>query len=120
MTINTQTLLDELKQFTGTEQWYRNPLYRDFVYTDGVKYLAEKAGAYWLIDYVFSNQLTPKIRQEEFQVWNIKTDNNSAIIRVEDGHDNLLQSFELNYTDFPLTELSLWFTDRTLLLPSEY
>lgn len=120
MTMNTKILLEELSQFTGTEQWYRNPLFRNYVYTDGVKYLAEKAGAYWLIDYIFSNQLTPKIRKEEFQNWKVKTNNNSAIIRVEDGRDNLIQKFKLEYTDFPFEEFNLWFTDNTLLLPSEY
>ncbi len=40
----------ELAQFTGTEYWYRHAFKRSITYTDGVKYVAEKAGAYWLID----------------------------------------------------------------------
>ena len=101
-------LIQELKQFTGSDIVYRNPLFGKFVYTEGVKHLAEKAEAYWLIDYVFSNQLDKKIKAEEFQVWKIKVcDDKSAVIRVEDGNDNLVKQFKLEFTDFPLKEFSL-------------
>lgn len=125
-TINISRLKAELKQFTGTEDWYKNPLFPKFLYTDGVKYLAEQAGAYWLIDYVFSNQSDPKIKQEPFQVWKISVmESNEAFIVVEDGNNKIIKRFHIEYTDFP-AELcgekgfSLWFTDRVLLLPSEY
>jgi hypothetical protein len=39
-----------LRQFTGTENWYRHGLVRSVLYTDGAKYVAESAGAYWLLD----------------------------------------------------------------------
>ena len=120
MTINPNQLKAELKQFTGTEQFYKNPLFPNYVYTDGIKYLAETAGAYWLIDYVLSNQLNLSIKNEPFQVWKIKVKDNSAIIRVEDGDKHLVKQFKLGFTDFPLDEITIWLTDRTLLLPSEY
>jgi len=49
-----EELLAALAHFTGTTQWYRNPMFPAYTYTDGVKFLAEEAGEYWLIDYVFS------------------------------------------------------------------
>jgi len=114
-------LLHELRYFTGSEQFFRNPLFPGFVYTEGVQYLAEKAQAYWLIDYVLSNQYEPQIKAQPFQVWEITVkEDDSATIRVEDGNKNKVKQFELNYTDFPLKEFSLWLVDKTLLLPSEY
>lgn len=118
--INTGKLLHDLQNFTGTENWYKNPLFPNCLYTDGVKYLAEQANCYWLIDYIFSNQHLSKISKEPFQTWTIKTNDNQATIIVEDGNDNLVKKFELEFTDFPLKEFTLWFTDRILLLPSEY
>lgn len=118
--IDTQKLLYNLTQFSGTETWYKNPLFPNYLYTDGVKYLAEQANCYWLIDYVFSNQLDSKIRQEAFQTWQIKTHDNQATIIVEDGNDNIIKQFKLEFSDFPLKEFTLWFTNNTLLLPSEY
>ena len=118
---NTQKLLNELNQFNGTENWFRNPLFPQFLYTDGVKYLAENAGCYWLIDYIFSNQIIKCLKDESFQVWKLKVNaNQSARVIVEDGNDKELTSFNLEYTDFPIEEFTLWLVDKTLLLPSEY
>ena len=113
-------LLNELAQFTGTSQWYRNPLFKNFLYTDGVQHLAENAGAYWLIDYIFSNQIIPEIKRQEFQVWIITVEDSKAEIRVEDGNDNVIKEFKIPFTDFPLPEFRLWFSENVLLLPSEY
>ncbi|MFK7979280.1 MAG: DUF6876 family protein [Saprospiraceae bacterium] len=118
--INTQKLIHDLAQFSGTENWYRNPLFPKYLYTDGVKYLAEQASCYWLIDYIFSNQIDAKIRSEEFQTWKIITKDNQATIIVEDGNHNIVKQFKLEFTDFRLKEFTLWFTNSTLLLPSEY
>lgn len=114
-------LLAELQHFTGSEKIYRNPLFRKFAYTEGVQYLAEKAGAYWLIDYILSNQIDEQIKAVDFQAWKIKVnDDNSAVIRLEDGNGNLVKEFELEFTDFPLKEFTLWLYNNTLLLPSEW
>ncbi len=111
----------ELRQFTGTEQYYYNPLFKDFKYTDGVKFLAERAGAYWLLDYIFSNQPHRSLKGETFQVWKIRVNqDDSATLTVEDGNDNVLTTFRIEYTDFPLEEFNLWLIDKVLILPSEY
>jgi hypothetical protein len=41
-----------LRQFNGTENWYRHGLIRNVAYTDGAQYVAEHAGAYWLLDII--------------------------------------------------------------------
>lgn len=114
-------LLEELKQFTGSDTFYRHPLYRKYVFTEGVKYLAEEAGAFWIIDYIFSNQMEKAIQGQNFQVWELDVqDDESAVFRVEDGNSNLVKQFTIPYTDFPLKTFTLWFIGETLLLPSEY
>jgi hypothetical protein len=50
----------DLAQFIGTENYYR---YLGINLTDGVKFLADEAGAYWLVDIVsiaqkFGNAVT--------------------------------------------------------------
>ena len=40
----------ELAKFTGSEHWYRHALNRKVLFTDGAKYVADRAGAYWLLD----------------------------------------------------------------------
>ena len=39
-----------LAQFTGSTHFYRHGLVREVLYTEGVEYVAETAGAYWLLD----------------------------------------------------------------------
>ena len=58
-------LSTDLEQFTGTEHWYKHQFGGH--YTDGVRYLAQTAGAYWLIDAIFSYR-----RAERFQVWTLE------------------------------------------------
>jgi hypothetical protein len=44
--MSTKTLNeDDLAYFTGTTQWYRHPLVRSVLYTDGVQYVAQAGGA---------------------------------------------------------------------------
>jgi hypothetical protein len=111
----------DLAGFTGSEQFFRHWL-RKCVYTEGVAYVAEHAGAFWLVDEIAISQTRPKVKAEEFQVWILKVDleKRSAVLRCEDGNDNLVFSKVIPYTDFPLPEIRFYFTDSTILLPSEY
>ena len=111
----------ELKHFTESEQIFYNPLFPKFRYTDGVKYLAQEAHCYWLLDHIFIHQHLEEIRKNHFQVWKLKVAKGDAsTITVEDGNSNLIKSFKLEYTDFPLDEIDLWFIEGTLILPTEY
>lgn len=110
----------KLSEFTGNDYFFRSAIFRDCVYTEGVKFLAEQAEAYWLLDYIFSKQ-QEGLTEYPFQVWKISVaEDESASIILEDGDDNRIKSYHLDYTDFPIREFTLWFTNKTLLLPNEY
>ena len=50
---NAATLSEsQLRQFTGSENWYRHGINRSVFYTDGAQFLAEQGGAYWLLDII--------------------------------------------------------------------
>jgi hypothetical protein len=119
----TQTTLTkvELAQFTGTETWYRHALNPSVLYTDGIKYLAERAGAYWLVDEIALGQTLPTLKAEGFQVWKLQVaDNDSAVLICEDGNDTEVYRKDIPFTDFPLPEIMIFYTDNVILLPSEY
>lgn len=120
MTNNTLTIIqaieieNDLKQFTGTEQYHRH--FMGGLFTDGVDYMAENFGAYWLLDIIFSYQ-----RKEPFQVWELKVENDKGTVTmVEDTDCPILVRQEIPFTDFPLPYFKLWLCDGVLLLPSEY
>ncbi len=41
---------EDLSQFTGSTEFYRHAFNRAVIYTEGVQYLADNAGAHWLVD----------------------------------------------------------------------
>lgn len=118
---NTLTA-DDLRQFTGTEHWFRHPINRKVLYTEGVQFLAERAGAYWLLDEIAIIQpYNKRIAAEAFQLWKLTVNPDStALLVCEDGNLNVIYRKEITFTDFPLPEIKLYFTDNVILLPSEY
>lgn len=112
----------DLAQFCGTDNWWRHWTGR-ITYTDGVKFLAEKSGAYWLIDLVASYQ-TPRLRREEFQIWTLTVDREQsppAVATCQSDTDKpLLVRQEIEHTDFPLAAITLWLVKGVLMLPNEY
>ena len=123
MNKKTQLREEDLKQFTGSETWYRHSLFRKFLYTDGVQYVAEVGEAYWLIDKIFScHACVAKLEGEEFCVWDLtlNKDGQGATLICTDGNENKLYAEKILFTDFPLKTLRLFLQNNTLLLPSEY
>ncbi len=112
----------ELSQFTGSETWYRHAINRKVLFTDGAKYVADNAGAYWLLDEIAIIQPhEPRIAATPFQVWKLAVNaDHTAELICEDGNDNLVYKKAISFTDFPAEGITLWFTDNTILLPSEY
>jgi hypothetical protein len=120
----------ELPHFTGTENytnmrypWLRVP----FLLTDGAKYLAEKAKAFWLMDAIASYQINKKVAGEPFQVWELVVNADcKAILTCTNGNKRILVKQEIPYTDFPLDQISLYAAEddglggRVVMLTSEY
>jgi hypothetical protein len=120
---DTKTLTeDDLIQFTRSEQWYRHAMVRDILYTDGVKHVAETAGAYWLIDEItFAQHGNKRLAAEEFQSWKLNVNaDHAATLTCEDGNGGVVFTKAIEYSDFPLEEITLYFMNKTILLPSEY
>lgn len=122
MTMTKELTAGDLRQFTGSEQWYRHGIVRDVLFTDGAKYVADQAGAYWLLDEIALAQRYDKnVAGEEFQVWTLNVnDDRTATLACDDGNGNVVYSKRVPFTDFPLDEISLYYCNKTILLPSEY
>ena len=111
----------DLAQFTGTDHWYRHNLVPNVTYTDGVKFMAEKCGAYWLIDEIaLAQAFEPRVKAEEFQVWELIVTESTATLSCDDGNGNVVLSKHIPCTDFPLYTIDLWVEGGVILLPSEH
>jgi hypothetical protein len=107
-----------LDQFYGTEQYYRHPL-TNSVYTDGVKYFAEKAGAYWFLDIVFS-EYTSLFSVDDFLSITLFVGSLGADISVTNGDEDILATKRIQFTDCPQGEYKFFYADNVLMLTTEY
>ncbi len=125
MTISTEikSLNDEFAGFTGTAQYYQHWL--GGVFTDGIKAMADKFKAYWLLDIPFTYQTSRKVTAEKFQIWTITSEDKKAVIemKADDGLPVIVR-VKIEYTTFPEGVLKMYYIDdgsyKVLLLPSEY
>lgn len=127
-------LLAELRQFTGDLERYRHPLNPRLLYTPGVQFLAESAGAYWLIDAIASWIGTPQYlaavvtdeRINDLHFWKLAVHSNQSatLSAVADADEPPFLVQQIAYTDFCLESIDLWcgFDGQhyTLYLPSEH
>lgn len=113
----------DLREFTGSENWYRYSPFQPFLYTDGVQYVAEKGGAYWLLDKIFSCQsCVPGLTDEPMCFWELtlNTEGEGARLVCTDGNCQQLYAENILFTDFPLKKIKFYFQNNVLFLPSEY
>lgn len=110
-----------LDQFTGSEAYHRFSPLSKLVITDGVKYLCDTVGAYWLMDVISSYQKDCMKDEmlKEFQLWTLRTNNKSGIVTCERDTNDVAFSQTIKYTDFPLPEIKLYCSNGVILLPSE-
>ena len=115
----TTITLQDLRQFTGTTQWYRHSL-TGLLYTDGVHFLAEEVQADWIIDLIASYQY--RMANVRFQVWTIKPYGEEYVALCQDGDENFICQQVFPFTDLPATlmPLKLFVQNNVLFLPSEY
>ncbi len=124
----------DLRQFTGSLERFRHPLNPRVIYTPGVRFLAEQAGAYWLLDviasYIGSSEMTRAIRADdrlaEMQFWrlNVHPEGGAEVLCRADSDEPAAIRQKIAFTDFPLDHADIWaaFDGRhwTLYLPSEH
>lgn len=116
----SKQLKENLAQFYGSENHFTNPLVK-FNYTDGVKYFAENAGAYWLLQEINSLYIKLlKINKTEFLDIKVFSKENKADIIIDDGNDNILIKKHIGFTDLPEGEWKFFLYDNVLMLPGEY
>lgn len=124
-----------LRQFTGDLERYPHPINRRVIYTPAVQYLAEEAGAYWLIDAIaswigshsFNTALAADERLQSMHFWQLRVDHadHSAVLTaVPDSDEEPFITQRIPFTDFPLAKIDIWagFDGRywTLYMPSEH
>jgi len=132
-------ILQVISGHNGCDTFTRHALNRNILMSEGVVDLAEKT------DLIVSHQHNLKVRAEEFQTWPlyVREDGKSlhfphqrdvlaqvhqkviggaamAVAVCTDGNSKVpIVEQRIPFTDFPITGLSLWLENGTLMLPGE-
>jgi hypothetical protein len=111
--MTTQTNLhQDLRGFTGTDHYYKHWL-SHLVFTDGVKFLAENGGCFWLIDAIASHLKNPawiaKKYGEKFaslHFWFLTPNGKGGAVLTAraDSSDPVVIRQRIEYTDFPFDD----------------
>lgn len=125
--VSPESIRNGLAQCIGSEEYYKHS--SGLIFTSGIHFLAESAGAYWLIDAIGSWQ--PRIRralgeEARFQVWELSllpensTHMANLVCRGDSDQEPVVRQL-IHFTDFPLAEgIKIYVVNGTVLLPSEY
>ena len=126
MSAQSKQLIEQLQGFCGSTTYYKIPLVKAR-YTEGIKYLADQAQCHWLVTDTAvvckslknkSNFIVILFKRNPTSVQ--ERTHKEAKITYADGNGTILLEQEYEYTDFPLDELRLFYTDDMLMLPNEY
>jgi hypothetical protein len=111
----------ELRQFTGVCDRFHPHWTNGFVYTEGVKHLAERARCYWLINTIALLQARA-LRDawlREFQLWELHVKAGRGTLICSRDSENEAFRLEFKLTNFPLHYVRLYVRSTVLLLPNE-
>jgi hypothetical protein len=124
----------DLQRFTGDLERFRHSLARRVIYTPGVRFLAERAAAYWLIDEIAlaiaGGEVTQAGRRDErvlsLHFWrlDVREDRSAQLTARADSDVPPFVTRQIPWTDFPLDYVDVWagYDGQcwTLYLPSEH
>ena len=109
-----------LTQFTGTANYFR--LNRKCLLTDGTKYLADTASAFWLMD-AAASYLLELGTDDWFVLVRLNVKDYCAELTLEDGNGGVRARQQIPFTDFPADQQTLyacWDGEHwVIMLPSE-
>lgn len=109
----------DLDQFRGGGP--RHPHHLGGSYSDGVRFVAERGKAWWLVGAILSFQRELMVKQEPFQVWTLWKLATRSVLEMTDGSSPaVLLRKDIDGVSFPLSELELVYADGVLRLPDEH
>jgi hypothetical protein len=113
--VNAEKIENYMAQCNGCDHHTRHWLNRSMIYTSGVEYVAETAGAFWLIDAIASHCTKKKLMQDgrlrDFQIWSLKTNlvKRTAVLECRaDSGEKAVVTQRIPFTDFCMPEIKFY------------
>lgn len=119
--------LPDLDHFTGTAAYHRHRILGQMtvLLTDGAKYVAENAGAWWLMDLAAISGRQWLLEGNGFATLTVTaTKEGTGAIKVTDGNENVIEEQQIEFTDFPEGSVTFFISphldEPVFYLRSEY
>jgi hypothetical protein len=110
-----------MREPTRSTEFYRRWL-KGFRYTEGVRFLAEHARCYWLIDLIAILQVraVKDAWLREFRLWELVVQDRRGILTCSRDTEDVAFREVIETTDFPIACVHLYVEGGVLMLPSEH
>lgn len=129
-TLTYETIANDLDRFYGSEHFYSHCMFRNLIYTDGIKHLCGTYGTYWFLDMIAS--YFPEVTKENvknsdwFNIVGIDIDENHKghfYIKHDTYADEYIKQ-DLDFANLPKGKYEVYLIGNseyyTVLLKSEY
>ncbi|WP_347990259.1 DUF6876 family protein [Methylomonas sp. AM2-LC] len=122
--LSSEMLLFLLKDFIGTEHYYKHPVKTDLLITDGVKFFFEQTDSFWLFNLI-AEEYFQLLSSYNFLLFNIygssSDDGEISRIQLTDGNGQIIAFQVINFQKLlPKGVWNFYLTNNVLMLPSEY
>ena len=112
--------LEDLDNFTGTEQYHKISLYPNVNLTDGIAYVMDNGYSWFITDMLAVVRTKEEIMNEDFlSIKLVINKDKTATAKITDGNDKVLYKQEYKWTNGK-KDLNLFFTNDVLMLSQEY
>lgn len=119
--ISANAFYVQLNRFRRSAERYAH-WHGDFFYTEGVRFLAEHARCYWLLNVIAILQeralLDYSLRQ--FQLWELFARERCGVLVCSRDSEDEAFRWTLGLKDFPIYFVTLYVQGGVLMLPSEH
>lgn len=123
--METNLLKQQLKEFRGTGHYIkhmhpgRSPIYL----TQGCLFIRERCQAYWLFNSILSFQLDLRLKNVNFQIWELRQlqkDLSCELSVREDSDKKPIIIQAIPFSNFLLDSIKIWVIGNVALLPGQY
>lgn len=119
--ITTDSANDFYNHFTGSEHAYKYKF--DYIFTDGIKFIAEETNSFWFLDVVISYKFDDYKRMKDvyYQHWTLQRIDDTDSFLIEGRNDDMetVITQKIEFSDFPFNKYEIMIINDTILLPSE-
>ena len=112
---------EDVARFRERGQLFKHSKSSNIAYTDGIKWLVDGLGAYWLVNRIVAAQNRATVKAADFQIWRLDVFRDKrGMLTCYNKEANKVLVEQIGHTDFPIAEVTIYCVEATIMLADEY